>query len=181
MRKVVAALAVSLDGVVESPERWQRRYFDPEMAEIIWEAAERSDAMLLGRRTYEELAEFWPRQRNGLPMSDYMNRTPKHVVSTTLDTFDWENSSLVTGDVREQVAELKRQPGKNIQVNGSPTLVRFLLREGLLDDLVLLVHPVVVGSGRRLFENGDSTTELRLVESRILASGVLSLTYAPAA
>ena len=180
MRKVVANLFTTLDGVVEAPEKWHLRYYDTEMAEAIWAAAEQCDTMLLGRRTYEELAAFWPKQRDGMPMVDYMNRTPKHVVSSTLSTLDWDNSSLVCGDVGEEVAELKRQPGKNIQITGSPTLVRSLLRDGLLDELALLVHPIVVGGGKQLFDNGRYGTQLRLVDSHSLGSGVLSVTYAPA-
>ena len=110
-------------------------------------------------------------------MAEYMNDTPKHVVSTTLSSVDWSNSSLVSGDVAGTIDALKRQPGKNIQIYGSPTLVRSLLRDGLLDELALLVHPIVVGSGTRLFENGGYGTELRLEESRALGTGVLALTY----
>jgi dihydrofolate reductase len=165
---------------VESPEKWHLRYFDDEMGEIIGAAAAQSDAMLLGRRTYQEFADFWPTQGSEDPMADYMNNTPKHVVSTTLDTLEWANSSLVNGNVAEGISELKRRPGKNIQITGSPTLVRSLLRDGLLDELGLLVHPIVVGGGKQLFENGNYGTVLKLVDSRTLATGVLSLTYAPA-
>jgi dihydrofolate reductase len=180
MRKTVARILMTLDGVVESPEKWHLRYFDDEMGEVIDAAAAQSDAMLLGRHTYEEFAAFWPSQSSDEPMADYMNDTPKHVVSTTLTELDWTNSSLVTGDIAETVAALKRQPGKNIQIYGSATLVRSLLRDGLLDELDLLVHPIVVGDGHRLFENGNYGTALRLVDSLTLGSGVMALTYVPA-
>ena len=180
MRKIVAGLFVSLDGVVESPDKWHLRYFNDEMGEIVDRAAEQSDAILLGRRTYQEFAEFWPSQSSEEPFTDHMNSTPKHVVSTTLTTVDWQNSSLVAGDVVGELAKLKEQPGGNIQVIGSPTLVRSLLRDGLLDQLDLLVHPIVVGGGKRLFENGGFGTALRLVDSRNLETGVVLLTYAPA-
>jgi dihydrofolate reductase len=180
MRKTVAGVLMALDGVVESPEKWHFRYFDDEMGEIIDAAAARSDAMLLGRRTYEEFAAFWPSQGRDVPLADYMNDTPKHVVSTTLTELDWANSSLVTSDLAETIEALKRQPGKNIQIYGSPTLVRSLLRDGLLDELDLLVHPIVVGGGLRLFENGSYGTLLSLAESRALATGVVALTYVPA-
>jgi dihydrofolate reductase len=179
MRKTVAEVLMTLDGVVESPEKWQAQYFDDEMGELIDAAAAESDAMLLGRRTYEEFAAFWPTQGSGQPMADYMNYTPKHVVSTTLTKLDWANSSLVTGDITGAIDVLKRQSGGNIQVYGSPTLVRSLLRDGLLDELALLVHPIVVGGGRRLFENGGYGTALRLEESRALGTGVLALKYVP--
>src|SRR5215813_5261030 len=168
MRKTVAGILMTLDGVVESPEKWQLRYFDDEMGELVDAAAASSDAMLLGRRTYEEFAAFWPSQNGNEAMADYMNGTPKHVVSTTLKELDWNNSSLVSGNVAEAVAALKRRPGRNIQIYGSPTLVRSLLRDGLLDELELVVHPIVVGGGQRLFENGNYGTALRLVDSRTL-------------
>jgi dihydrofolate reductase len=180
MRKTVGGLFISLDGVVESPEKWHLRYFNDEMGEIVSAAAAQSDAILLGRRTYQEFADFWPTQGGEDPMADYMNNTPKHVVSTTLDTLEWANSSLVKGDVAEGISELKERPGMNIQIIGSPTLVRSLLRDGLLDELSLLVHPIVVGSGKRLFEEGSNGTALELIDSRRLGTGVVSLTYGPA-
>lgn len=180
MRLLVASLFTTLDGVVEAPKRWQFRYFDDEMGEVIGAAAEKSDAILLGRRTYEEFAAFWPSQGSDVPMADYLNKTPKHVVSTTLDSLEWANSSLVTADVAEEVATLKEQRDKNIQVIGSPTLVRSLLRDGLLDELSLLIHPIVVGSGMRLFADLSFGTALELVDSRTLGSSVLFLTYTPA-
>jgi dihydrofolate reductase len=180
MRILVASLFTTLDGVVEAPEKWQSRHFDDEMGEVVGAAAEKSDAILLGRRTYEEFVAFWPSQGSEVPMADYLNKTPKHVVSTSLESLEWDNSSLVSGDVAEEVATLKDQRGKNIQVFGSPTLVRSLLRDGLLDELGLLVHPLVVGSGKRLFEDLNFGTALELVDSRILGSGVLVLSYTPA-
>jgi dihydrofolate reductase len=180
MRKTVAGVLITLDGVVESPEKWQPRYFDDEMGEIVEAAAAQSDVMLLGRRTYEEFAAFWPAQGSDLPTADYMNDTPKLVVSTTLKELDWSNSSLVSGDIAGTVKALKREPGKNIQTYGSPTLVRSLLRDGLLDELDLLVHPLVVGGGKRLFENGGYGTVLSLASSRTLGTGVMALTYVPA-
>jgi dihydrofolate reductase len=180
MRKIVARLFMSLDGVVESPEKWPLRYVDDEVGEAIDAAAAESDALLLGRRTYEEFAAVWPGLNSDLPMADYMNNMPKHVVSRTLDRVEWANSSLVDGDVADAVSELKRRPGRNIQIAGSPTLVRSLLRDGLLDELDLLVHPIVIGGGKRLFEDGSYGTTLELVDSRRFRTGVLSLTYAPA-
>jgi dihydrofolate reductase len=178
MRKTVAGILMTLDGVVESPDKWRWRYFDDEMSDLIDAAAANADAMMLGRRTYEEFAAFWPSQNGNEPMADFMNDTPKHVVSTTLTALNWRNSSLISGNVAEAVDALKRQPGGNIQIYGSPTLVRSLLRDGLLDELDLLVHPIVVGGGQRLFENGNYGTVLRLGDSRTLESGVVALAYA---
>jgi dihydrofolate reductase len=159
MRKVVASEIVSLDGVVESPEKWHLQYFNDQMEEAIRVAMAASDAMLLGRVTYEEFAAFWPSQEpseEDQEATDYMNNTPKFVVSKTLEEpLEWNNSTLLQGDVAEEISKLKEQPGKDISITGSPTLVRSLLEDGLLDELRLMVHPIVVGSGKRLFEEGS--------------------------
>ena len=178
MRKIVAGLAISLDGVVESPSDWLLS--SPDMWEMISDGIAQSDAVLLGRRTYLQFAEIWPDQGSDVPMADFLNNSPKHVVSSTLDTLDWANSSLVTGDLAGEVAKLREQPGKDVQIPGSPTLVRSLLRDGLLDELSLMVHPIVVGSGMRLFDGNTGQVHLKLVQSRTLSTGVLSLTYQPA-
>jgi dihydrofolate reductase len=181
MRKVVASLFLSLDGVMEAPETWHLPYFNDEMGTVIGEAISRTDAFLLGRRTYEEWAAFWPGQSaDELPMAEAINGLPKYVASTTLDKVTWENSTLLGDDVAREVSKLKQQPGKDISVSGSATLVRSLLRDGLLDELRLMIHPVVVGSGRRLFENGIGETPLELVDSQTFSTGVLNLTYRPA-
>ena len=109
-----------------------------------------------------------------------MNNTPKLVVSTTLDTVQWQNSTLLGGDAAEELTKLKQQPGRNINITGSPTLVRSLLRDGLLDELRLLVCPILVGGGKRLFEDGGNWVALKLVDSQTFSNGVLSLTYEPA-
>ena len=179
MRKVTAGLAITLDGVVEAPSgNWMR--YDDEMGEVIGAGIAQADAILLGRRTYLEFAALWPAVGSGVPMAGFMNNTPKYIVSSTLRTLDWANSILVTGDLAAEVAKLKAQPGKNIQIPGSPRLVRSLLREGLLDELALMVHPIVLGSGMRLFEEMTGQISLDLVGSRTLGSGVVSVTYQPA-
>ncbi|MFI5272720.1 MAG: dihydrofolate reductase family protein [Ktedonobacterales bacterium] len=183
MRKIVAGLAITLDGVVESPSQSGWMLFNDEMAAMISEGTAQSDTILLGRRTYLEFAALWPHQGSDVPMAGFMNNTPKHVVSSILshqDTLKWANSHLITGDLAEAVATLKRQPGKYILIPGSPTLVRSLLRDGLLDELNLMIHPIVVGSGMRLFEEMTAQVRLKLVESRTLSTGVLSVTYHPA-
>ena len=137
-----------------------------------------ADTMLLGRVTYQEFASYWPHQTNdAVDIADYMNNTPKLVVSTTLDRVDWQNATLIKGNVAEELAALKRQPGKEIAITGSGTLVRSLLRDGLLDGLRLLVHPIVVGRGKRLFEDGGAQTPLTLVDAKTFSTGVLYLTY----
>src|SRR5215218_6255149 len=184
MRKVVGSELVSLDGVMEAPETWHLPYFNDEMGEAIGAAMADSDAMLLGRVTYEEFAAFWPAQEGSdedQEFTDYMNNTPKYVVSKTLEgPLEWQNSTLIKGNVAEEIAKLKQQPGKDISITGSPTLVRSLLQDGLLDELRLVVHPIVVGSGKRLFEDGSDQKRLQLVDSKTFSTGVLYLTYQPA-
>jgi dihydrofolate reductase len=181
MRQLVANLFVSLDGVMEAPETWHFPYFDEEMGAAVGSGMSSADAFLLGRRTYQEWADFWPSQSgNGNLVADAMNSMPKYVVSTTLNEVAWQNSTLLKGDLAQEVARLKQQPGREISISGSATLVRSLLREGLLDELRLMVHPIVLGSGRRLFEQGNGPIPLELIESQTFASGVLNLTYRPA-
>jgi dihydrofolate reductase len=181
MRKVTAGLFVSLDGVTESPEKWQLPYFNDEMGEAIGAAMAAADAMLLGRVTYQEFASYWPGVRSeDQPFADYMNNTPKYVVSTTLDTVEWSNSTLIKGNLAEEITKLKQQPGKNIGITGSTTLVQSLLQDDLLDELGLMIHPVVVGSGKRLFEEGGELKALKLIDSKTFSTGVVSLTYQPA-
>ena len=181
MRKIVANFFISLDGVVERPEQWHFAYFNDEMGEAVGAQMAASDTMLLGRVTYQEFAGFWPDKTSAeIDIADYMNNTPKLVVSNTLDAVEWQNSTLIRGNLAEQLTKLKNQPGKEIGTVGSATLVRSLIREGLLDELRLLLHPIVVGKGARLFEEGIGQVPLKLVASRTFSTGVLSLTYAPA-
>jgi dihydrofolate reductase len=180
MRKIVAGLFISLDGVVESPDKWQFPYFNDQMGAEVGAQMDAADAMLLGRVTYQEFASYWPSAPADDPFTARMNGTPKYVVSTTLDTVAWQNSTLINGNVGAEITRLKQQPGKNIGITGSATLVRSLLRDGLLDELRLLVHPVVVGGGKRLFEGMGEQVALTLVESRTFSTGVLALTYTPA-
>jgi dihydrofolate reductase len=180
MRKVIAGLFLSLDGVMESPEKWHFPYFNDEMGEAVGAAMAAADAMLLGRVTYQEFASYWPGvSSEDQPFADHMNNTPKYVVSTTLDKVEWNNSTLIKGNVAEEISKLKQQPGKNIGITGSATLVQSLLQEDLLDELGLMIHPVVVGTGRRLFEEGGGQKGLKLVDSRTFSTGVVSLTYQP--
>jgi dihydrofolate reductase len=178
VRKVVAVELVSVDGVMETPEEWAFSYSNDEMEEANAAGMAASDAMLLGRKTYEALAAFWPNQPGGTPMVDYINNVPKFVVSETLEEpLEWNNSTLIKGNVAEEVSELKWQPGKDIAIIGSGALVRSLLGEGLLDELRLMVHPVVLGGGKRLFEDGGDQKALELVHSKNFSTGVLYLTY----
>src|SRR5215210_8546412 len=182
MRKVVATELLSLDGVMESPERWAFQFHNDEVAEANASGMAAADAMLLGRVTYQEFASFWPYQNSAeQPFTDYLNNTPKYVVSTTLqEPLQWQNSTLIKGNLAEEIAKLKRQPGKDITILGSGTLVRSLLADDLLDELRLMVHPIVLSSGMRLFEEGGDQKALELVDAKTFSIGVLYLTYRPA-
>jgi dihydrofolate reductase len=180
MRKITAGLFISLDGVVEAPETWHFPYFNDEMGAVVEGTATESDTMLLGRNTYEMFAGFWPQQGSDVQMADQMNNTPKLVVSSTLDSVDeWQNSTLLKGDPYEELTAIKEQPGKNLNIVGSITLVRSLLRAKVLDELSLLIHPIAVGRGVRLFDEGDSVP-LELMSSTTFSTGVLHTVYKPA-
>lgn len=181
-RKIVAGTFVSLDGVMESPHEWHFPYFDDAMGAAVDSQVAAADAMLLGRVTYQEFASYWPHQTEDTPGADFMNPMQKLVVSTTLRSVDeWQNSTLIDGNnFVSEIQRLKNMPGKNINVTGSAKLVQSLLRENLLDELRLLVHPIVVGSGKRLLAGDTGQVPLKLVDSRTFDTGVLYLTYQPA-
>ena len=179
-RRIVANYFVSLDGVVESPDKWHFSYFDDEMGAAVGAGFERSDALLMGGTLYREWAEYWPAHAED-DFGPVMNGMTKYVVSRTLDRADWANTTLIRGDVAARIREIKAQPGKDIAMSGSATLARWLLAEGLLDELNLLVHPVVVGTGGRLFPDGTPKQPLELASSTAFGSGVLHLVYRPAA
>jgi dihydrofolate reductase len=181
MRKIVAGLHVSLDGVTESPEKWTFQFFNDEVGQEVGSQMAESDAILLGRRTYEEFAAYWPgKSAADDPIADFLNNTPKYVVSKTLKSPEWRNSTLIRGDVAEALTQLKEGPGKNITITGSVTLVGSLLSSGLIDELRLLLFPIVVGNGRRLFEDIREQFALKLVESKAFGTGVVALTFEPA-
>jgi dihydrofolate reductase len=180
-RKIVANYFVSLDGVVESPDQWHFPYFDDQMGAAVGAGFERSDSLLMGGTLYREWADYWPAHADE-DFGPVMNGMTKYVVSRTLDKADWTNTTLIKGDdVAARIRELKAQPGKDIAMSGSATLARWLLAEGLLDELNLLVHPIVVGTGARLFPDGTPQQPLQLAESTTFGSGVLHLVYRPAA
>ena len=169
---------MTLDGVVEAPGTWQE-HFDEDMGEAMMDQLTSQDTVLLGRVTWEEWAPYWPTATDE-PFASFINSTPKYVFSTTLDSVEaWKNSTLIKGDLAQAIAQLKQHPGKNIGTAGSPTLVRSLLEQGLLDELILLVHPVVVGSGKRLFEDASGLKRLKLIASKISRTGTMILTYQP--
>jgi dihydrofolate reductase len=179
VRKIKSNLFISLDGVVEAPDKWHFPYFDDEMGAAVGAGFATTDAMLMGRVLYDEWAAYWPENADQ-PFGDVMNSMKKYVVSSSLNTADWQNSEVIGGgdDAAAKLADVKAQDGGDISMSGSATTVRWLLREGLLDELNLLVHPIVVGDGlARLFPPDEPTTPLELVSSETFKSGVLNLTY----
>jgi dihydrofolate reductase len=176
MSELAATLFVSLDGVVESPEKWSFPFWDDAIAKFKLEETFASDALLLGRVTYEGFAASWPGRKDPDGFADRFNSMPKYVASKTLKKLEWTNSHLIKGDVASAVAKLKQQPGQDIVIHGSPTLVRSLMPHDLIDEYRLLVYPVVLGHGKRLFDDA-SQANLKLAESRSFSKGVVKLVY----
>jgi dihydrofolate reductase len=182
MRKIAAGLFISLDGVVEFPDRWGFQYLDNDMSEGIVAGIARADAVLLGPATYRLFAGLWPHQTDDVPMARFLNHSLKYVVSRTPDKvgkLEWEPAILLKGDLASALAKLKAEPGKTIQVPGSPKLVRSLLHEGLLDELSLTICPEVVGSGMRLFDEVTDQVKLTVEQSGMHNNGAISVTYRP--
>lgn len=183
MRKVVSGLFVTLDGVAEAPNQWQET-FDEDMGADLGTFLPEIDTILLGRVTYQEWASYWPNYTDDSPdafYAQFINHTPKYVVSTTLDKVEWgkfDTVTLIKDNLAQEIGKLKRQPGKNISVQGSPTLVNSLLQHDLLDELTLYIHNVVTYSGKRLFAEG-ALKRLNLVEAKPTRSGVIIATYQP--
>jgi dihydrofolate reductase len=182
MRKLVASFFISLDGVVQGPgpedgfdlAGWTMPYWDDDIAAFVTAGMEAADTLLLGRVTYQGFAAAFASSTG--PDAEIMNNYRKYVVSTTLEQAEWTNSSLIKGNVAEEVAKLKQQPGRDIGMSGSGTLVQSLLQEGLIDELNLLIYPVVLGRGKRLFQDGSNLT-LKLKQSKTSSSGVLLTSY----
>ncbi len=180
MRKISAGMFMSLDGVVKSPDKFVFPYFNDEVGQAVGSYTAAADTVLMGRKLYEEWADYWPgKTAADDPFADYINNTPKLVVSNTLKSVDWANTTLISGDVAAEIKRLKQQPGKNIGMSGSATLVRWLLGQGLVDELALFIFPVVVGAGQRLFDGSGERLSLKLTGSKTTETGVLLLSYTP--
>ena len=174
---IKSGLFISLDGVIEAPETWHFPYFNDEMGAAVGGLMSGNDATLFGRQTYDEFAGYWPNADPSDPMTGAINGGRKYVVSNTLTQASWENSSVITGDVVAELTKLKADT--RLGTTGSATLVRWLLEQGLVDELHLLVHPIVVGHGKKLFTDG-ATVPLKLLSSTTFTTGVLHLVYAGA-
>jgi dihydrofolate reductase len=180
VRNVVVTEFMTLDGIMEALNKWSFPYWHEEISKFKLEELFAADAQLLGRVTYEGFAAAWPKMTDEAGFADRMNGMTKYVASTTLKTADWNNSQIIQGSVTEAVARLKQEPGQNILVAGSATLVQALRQANLIDRYHLLVYPLVVGTGKSLWNPHDSTLTLELVESRTLPTGVVLMIYRPA-
>ena len=193
MRTLVVNLSLTLDGVLQAPGRpdedprggfehggWALPYFDPVMAGIAAEGMASMPELLFGRRTYEDFYAVWPKRTNN-PFTEMLNNSRKFVASTTLkEPLPWINSTLLGGDAAAAVASLKTRPGPDLLVLGSGALVHSLLRSNLVDQLILSIHPLVLGSGRRLFPDGGPSAAFELVDTKTTSTGVIVATYRPA-
>jgi dihydrofolate reductase len=194
MSKLVAFTSLTLDGVMQAPGRpdedrrggfehggWATAYADSVLGQVAGESMAYSGALLFGRRTYEDFYSVWPKRTDDNPFTTVLNNTQKYVASTTLEEpLPWMNSTLLKGDATDAVATLKAQPGKDLVVLGSGVLLQSLMRRNLVDEYVLLIHPLVLGSGRRLFTGGSPFVPLRLIDARTTTTGVVVATYQPA-
>ncbi len=193
MGKVIVVNHLTLDGVMQAPGRpdedrrggfphggWSQPGNDPVMGRVMGAHMAQGGAMLFGRRTYEDFASIWPQQRDN-PFTAVLNSRRKYVASRTLtEPLPWQNSTLLQGDVAAAVAGLKQQSDENLAILGSGELIRSLLRHNLIDEYLLLIHPLILGTGQRLFPDNGSHAPLRLIDSVTTTTGVIIATYQPA-
>jgi dihydrofolate reductase len=188
MRELIVLSFVTLDGVMQAPGGpeedpsggfehggWSAGYFDDELAEVMGEQMSQPFDLVLGRKTYEIFAGYWPHIENA--DDEPINQATKHVASTTLKDLDWKDSHVIEGDVAQGVRALKEQDGPELQVHGSANLIQTLLAAGLIDEFRLKIYPVVLGTGKRLFDGGTIPAGLELASSRVLSNGVIVATY----
>lgn len=177
MRKLFATAFVTLDGVMESPNEWNPPFWSDEAEEYKREELFGTDALLLGRKTYEGFAAAWPTMTDEDGFADRMNNLPKYVVSSTSEDLEWNNAKLLKKDLKKEVQSLKREPGQDIAIHGSGQLVNSLMQHGLIDELRMMIFPIVLGQSERFFENHGNSTVLKLIETKSLPNGVIVLHY----
>ncbi|MEO7989987.1 MAG: dihydrofolate reductase family protein [Chryseolinea sp.] len=176
MRKILVSQFLTLDGIMDGPEKWNPEYSgDSEVVHEILADLSASDLLLLGRTSYDFFAARWPSRTNA--MADYFNNLPKLVVSTRLQKPEWNNTTIIRSTAVEEIKKRKEQPGKNILVIGSHKLVQTLMSENLIDEYKLYVYPLTLGKGKRLFEQGAAEQALELISAKRFASGVVSIMY----
>ena len=180
MRKIVATEYVTLDGVMDEPGLWSGPFFNDEAIKFKYDELFASDALLLGRVTYEGFAKAWPTMEGTGDFGERMNSMPKYVVSTTLQNPEWTNSHDISANVVEEISKLKEEPGQDLLLEGSGKLLQTLMEHDLVDEYRLMLHPIVLGGGKKLFENENQTKTLKLVEAKPFTSSIVVLTYHPA-
>jgi dihydrofolate reductase len=194
MGKVIVFNNLTLDGVMQAPGRpdedrrggfehggWARPYDDPVKSSVAAEGMSKEGALLFGRRTYQDFASVWPNMPEPNPFTAVLNNTQKYVASRTLkEPLPWVNSTLLKGEASQAVAKLKRETDMDFMILGSGELIQSLMRANLIDEFVLLIHPLVLGTGRRMFTDPGIYTDLRLVDSKVTTKGVVIATYRPA-
>jgi len=191
MRKLVVTTFITLDGVMQAPGGpeedptggftyggWTVNYWDDMMGQVMGESMAKPFELLLGRKTYEIFAAYWPYVKDD-PVADKLNSARKYVVSRTLDEVNWNNSTLVTGDVAQAIRNLKEQRGPELQVLGSGNLIQTLLKHDLIDEFRLWIFPITIGKGKRLFSDGTKPANLKLIDSKTSTTGVIIATYEP--
>ena len=178
--RLVATEYLSLDGVFEEPGRWSGPWFNDQAGQFKWDELQASDALLLGRNTYAGFAAAWPNMTGTGEFGVKMNRMPKYVISSTLDTVEWSGSKLIKGNVADEVRKLKEQPGQDLLLSGSAQLFNALMQENLIDLYRFMLHPVVLGKGKRLFADGTDERSLALTDTKTFSSGIVILEYVPA-
>ncbi len=189
MRKLIVLSFVTLDGVMQAPGGpnedtsggfkhggWTAGYWDDTIGKVMGTQMEEPFDLLLGRKTYEIFAAYWPHAKNE-PVANKLNEAKKYIVSTTLSTLEWNNSILITGDAVDEIKKLKKQDGPEIQVQGSSNLIQTLLKNDLVDEFRLKIFPVTIGTGKRLFGDGTIPASFKLLESKISTTGVIVATY----
>jgi dihydrofolate reductase len=183
VRKLIVTEYLTLDGVMEGPGElgWSFPYFNEEAGKYKFDELLESGALLLGRVTYEGFAAAWPTMKDEGGFADRMNGMPKYVVSTTLKKADWNNTTIIKSNVAAEIAKLKEQVGQSILVAGSSKLLQTLMQHSLVDEYRLMVHPVVLGSGKRLFTEANPKQKLKLVETKSFNTGIVILHYQPEA
>ncbi len=178
--RLVATEYVSLDGVFEEPGKWSFPFFNEEAGQFKWKELQASDALLLGRNTYAGFAAAWPTMPGTGEFGEKMNTMPKYVVSSTLEKVEWAGSKLIRGNLLDEIRKLKREPGQDLLLSGSGQLFNALAQENLIDLYRFMVHPILLGKGKRLFADGVERRVLALTESKALAAGIVILEYLPA-
>jgi dihydrofolate reductase len=180
MRKIVVTEFMTLDGVMQAPEKWSLQYYNDEIGKFKRDELFATGALLLGRVTYETFAAAWPSRSDPEGFADRMNSLPKYVLSSTLQEVAWTNSRLIKGNAVDAISKLKQEPGQDIVVHGSCTLVNWLIKVGLVDEYHLLTYPLVLGEGKRLFAE-TTRAKTKLVATNVFATGVVALIYQSAA